>query len=143
MPPVSAFIGLGRWCFFTRFTPSTTTCSASTRRSTVPRLPLSRPQRTMISSPFLMRFMSEHLGRERHDLHELLGAQLARHRPEDARADRLHLRREEHRGIVVEADERAIRPAHALGGAHHDRVVYLALLHAAARRAVLDAHLDQ
>src|SRR3954463_1783105 len=54
MPPCSPFIGLGRWCFFTRFTPSTTTCCASMRRRTVPRLPLSRPLMTMTSSPFLI-----------------------------------------------------------------------------------------
>src|SRR3954470_22559284 len=65
MPPVSPFIGLGRWFFFTRFTPSTTKCSASTRRSTVPRLPLSRPAITTTSSPFLMRFITAPRGRAR------------------------------------------------------------------------------
>src|SRR6185436_13499696 len=55
MPPVMPFIGFGRWCFLVRFTPSTTTWSASTRRSTVPRLPLSRPASTMTSSPLRMR----------------------------------------------------------------------------------------
>src|SRR5438552_18050787 len=91
MPPVWPFIGLGRWCFFTRLTPSTTTCSASMRRSTVPRLPLSRPDSTTTSSPFLILCISvfrsvflQDLGSERDDLHEPLGAQLARHRPEDA-----------------------------------------------------------
>src|SRR5687768_15266113 len=143
MPPVCPFIGLGRWCFFTRFTPSTTTCSASTRRITVPRLPLSRPDSTTTSSPFLIRCISKHLWGKRYDLHEALGAQLARHRPENARADRLHLRRQQHRGVAVEADERAVGAAHALGGAHHDGVVDLALLHPPARRRVLDAHLDQ
>src|SRR5256885_9078476 len=99
MPPVCPFIGLGRWCFLTRLTPSTTTCSASTRRSTVPRLPLSRPDSTITSSPFLILCISvfrsvfrsvflQDLGCERDDLHEPLGTQLARHRPEDARADR-------------------------------------------------------
>src|SRR5687768_16540876 len=143
MPPVCPFIGLGRWCFFTRFTPSTTTCSASTRRITVPRLPLSRPDSTTTSSPFLIRCISKHLWGKRYDLHEALGAQLARHRPENARADRLHLRREQHRGVVVEADERAVGAAHPLGGAHHDGVVDLALLHSSARRRFLHAHLDE
>src|SRR5436853_1306091 len=101
MPPVWPRIGLGRWFFFTRFTPSTTTCSASTRRSTVPRLPLSRPAITTTSSPFLMRFITAPRG-EGDDLHELLGPELTRHRPENTRADRLHLRREQHRGIAVE-----------------------------------------
>src|SRR5882672_1382209 len=143
MPPVWPFIGFGRWCFLTLLMPSTTTCSASTRRSTVPRLPLSRPVMTMTSSPFFMRCMLEHLWRERHDLHELLGAQLARHRSENARADRLEFRRQQHRRIAVEADQRAVGAAHALGGAHHHGVVDLALLHAAARRRVLHAHLDE
>src|SRR5262245_25122158 len=51
MPPWMPFIGFGRWCFFTRLMPSTTTCPASMRRSTVPRLPLSRPAITITSSP--------------------------------------------------------------------------------------------
>src|SRR5215210_8682851 len=143
MPPVMPFIGLGRWCFFTRFTPSTTRKSASTRRTTVPRLPLSRPQSTTTSSPFLILCISEHLRCQRYDFHEALGAKLARYRAENARADRLELRREQHRGVAIEADERAIRAAHALGGAHHDRVVDFALLHPAARRGLLDAHLDE
>src|SRR5688572_24426573 len=142
MPPVTPFIGLGRWCFLTRLTPSTTTCWSSMRLSTVPRLPLSRPASTTTSSPFLMRCMSEHLGCERDDFHELLGAQLARHRAENARPDRLHFRRQQHRGVAVEADQRAVGAAHALGGAHHHGVVDLALLHAAARRGVLHAYLD-
>src|SRR5262245_48860796 len=173
MPPWMPFIGFGRWCFLTRLMPSTTTCPASMRRSTVPRLPLSRPAMTMTSSPFLIRSIlvissglgdlqgarqgvgpfpshpapllhpaSEHLGSERHDLHEPLGAQLARHRPEDPGADRLELRVEQHGGVRVEAHQRAIRTAHALRGAHDHRVVDLTLLHAPAGRGVLDAHLD-
>ncbi len=39
---------------------------------------------------------SEHLRRERDDLHELLGAELARDRPEDAGTDRLELLVDEH-----------------------------------------------
>src|SRR5262249_28167171 len=110
---------------------------------TVPRLPLSRPASTTTSSPFLILCMSQHLWSERNDLHEALGAQLARHRPEDARADRLELGREQHRGVAVEPDERAVGAAHTLGRAHHDRVVDLALLHATARRGLLHADLDQ
>src|SRR5258706_454919 len=67
-------------------------------------------------------FHLEHLRSKRDDLHELLGAQLARHRPEDARADRLHLRREQHRRVAVEFDQRAVGAAHALAGARHDLV---------------------
>src|SRR6478735_8868885 len=95
MPPVTPFIGFGRACFFTRLTPSTTRCSSSTRRSTAPRLPLSRPEMMITSSPFLIRFMVGPLQRsqdfrgERHDLHETLGAQFPGHRAEDTGADRL------------------------------------------------------
>src|SRR5262249_57783705 len=110
---------------------------------TVPRLPLSRPASTTTSSPFLILCMSQHLWSERNDVHEALGAQLARDRPEDARADRLELGREQHRGVAVEADQRAVRAAHALRGAHHHGVVDLALLDAPARRRLLDAHLDE
>ena len=59
-------------------------------------------------------------------------------RPEDAGADRLALRVDQHRGVAVEADQRAVGPAHALGGAHHDGLHHLALLHAAARDRLLD-----
>src|SRR5688572_25758651 len=96
MPPVTPFIGLGRWCFFTRFAPSTSTWSTSTIRSTVPRLPRSRPVVTTTSSPFLILFIGlsslQHFRRERDDLHEALGSELARDRTEYARADRLELR---------------------------------------------------
>src|SRR5258708_1289366 len=51
---------------------------------------------------------SEHLRRERNDLHVVLGAQFARNRSEDARADRLHLRIDQHRRVVVEADHRTV-----------------------------------
>src|SRR6185369_17280488 len=84
-PPVVPFSGLGLTCFFTTLTPSTTRRVSSTRRVTVPRLPLSRPVVTTTWSPLRILFMvtssrtaSEHFGRQRHDLHEALGAQLAR-----------------------------------------------------------------
>ena len=51
----------------------------------------------------------EHLGRERDDLHELAGAELAGHRPEDARADGLHVLVDEDRGVAVELDVAAVR----------------------------------
>src|SRR5574338_776387 len=146
MPPVTPFIGLGRWCFFTLFAPSTTTCSASTILSTVPRLPLSRPAITTTSSPFLILRITlvplQHFRRERDDLHELLAAQFPRDRPEDACADRLELRRQQHCGVAVEFHQRPVVAAHALRGAHHHRVVDLTLLDAPARCRVLDTHLD-
>src|SRR3954452_12025132 len=103
MPPVTPFIGLGLVCFLTWLMPSTTTRSSSLRRTTLPRLPLSRPAITMTSSPlrilFMFAFPSEDFGSERHDLHEALGAQVARDRPEDAGADGLQLVVEQHGGI--------------------------------------------
>ena len=50
----------------------------------------------------------------------ILGAQLARHRPEDARADGFALRIDEHGRIAVETDEAAIGTAYAFGGAHDE-----------------------
>src|SRR5690606_20203239 len=85
---------------------------------------------------------SQHFGSERDDLHELLGTQLAGHGPEDARADRLVLVVEQHRGVAVEADQRTVGTTHALAGTHHDGVVDLALLHLAARDGILHRHLD-
>src|SRR5688500_5529999 len=115
-------------------------------RSTVPRLPLSLPVVTTTSSPFLILCMLvvplQHFRRERTDLPESLRAHLARDRSEDAGADRLELRVQEHRRVRIELHQRPVGTAHAFGGAHHDGAVDLALLHAAARRCVLHAHLD-
>src|SRR3990172_4131397 len=80
--------------------------------------------------------------RQRYDLHEPLGTQFARHRPEDARADRLELGGEQHRRVGIEADQRPVGAPHAFGGAHHDGVVDLALIHTPARRGVFDGHFD-
>src|SRR5687767_10124880 len=146
MPPVTPFIGFGRWCFFTLLAPSTSTWSASTIRSTVPRLPLSRPVTTITSSPFLILCMRlsclQHFRGKRNDLHEAFGAQLPRDRPEYACPDGLELGCEQHRCVRVESDHRAVTAAHALGRAHHDRVIDFAFLYPAARRRILDAHFD-
>jgi hypothetical protein len=94
---------------------------ASTRRNTVPRLPLSLPVMTMTSSPLRILFHGrslQHFRRQRHDLHEALGAQLARHRAKDTRANRLQLVIEEHCRIAIELDQRAIRTTNALGRAN-------------------------
>ena len=80
--------------------------------------------------------------RQRHDLHEALGAQFARDRAEDAGADGLQLGVEQYGRVVVELDRRAVAAAQALGRAHDDGAVDLALLDATARRAFLDRHLD-
>src|SRR5258708_33646290 len=140
MPPL--WPAAGRVWRFTMLTHCTTTRSTSrSTRSTSPRLPLSRPVTTTTLSPFLIlnfAAMSEHLGRQRHDLHELARAQLARDRSEDARADRLALFRDEDRGVAVEADGAAVGPADLLRGAHDHRLVHVALLYAAARDRLPD-----
>src|SRR6478672_4857192 len=151
MPPGWFFIGLGFVCRFTWFTPLTITCVSSTTLATSPRLPLSRPAMTTTLSPFLILRMcslfeleaaSEDFRRQRDDLHEPLGAQLARDRSEDAGADRLELVVEQHGGVRVEANERAVIAANALAGAHDDGAVDLALLDTTTRRGFLHRNLD-
>src|SRR5580704_15546970 len=100
---------------------------------TAPLRPLSRPAITMTVSPLRILFMLKNLWRQRDDFHELDIAQLARHRPEDARADGLELVGQQHRGIGVEADRGPFRSPHAALGAHHDGFVSLPFLDLAAR----------
>src|SRR5215470_10647479 len=147
MPPGSP--GACRVCRFTMLTPCTRTrISLRSTRSTSPVLPRSLPVMTTTLSPFLILNFAmilasppvrlEHFRRQRNDLHELLAAQLARHRPEDAGADRLALLVDQHRRVAVEADRAAVGAADLLGGAHDHRLVDVALLHPATRDRVLD-----
>src|SRR5215470_13595263 len=114
MPP--GFPGAGRAWRFTMFTPCTSTRDSSrSTRSTSPVLPLSLPVRTTTLSPFrILNFTAiiapdfrspalQHFWRERDDLHEVLAAQFARDRAEDAGPDRLALLGDEHRRVAVEA----------------------------------------
>src|SRR5437899_9551368 len=127
MIPLSAWGVVARLCFFTTFTPSTTTrnCLGYTC-STLPSRPRSSPRITRTRSPlatwslwragsrslrrprrlFLKTsgFISDHLRRERHDLHALLLAQLAPDRPDDAGPAGVALLGDEHRRVLVEAD---------------------------------------
>src|SRR5690349_7776225 len=96
------------------FRLSTMTLPLGSTRVTLPRRPLSLPAITITSSPCLIRLMSrslQHFRSERDDLHERGRAQLARDRPEDARADRLELVREQDGRVAVEADQRAVGAA--------------------------------
>src|SRR6266496_3288433 len=104
---------------------------------TLPLAPLSRPAMTTTSSPFLI-FMSEHLRSQRDDLHELLVAQLATDRSEDAGAPRLVVLLDQHGGVLVEADVRPVRAPPLLRRADDDRLDDIALLHAGTRHRVLD-----
>src|SRR4029077_8315003 len=81
---------------------------------------------------------SEHLRRERDDLHELLLAQLAAHRTENTGASRLAVGLEDDRGVLVEADVRTVGPAALLDGAHDDGLDDVTLLHVATGDRVLD-----
>src|SRR5690349_5784275 len=122
-------------------------CGSMTR-STVPRLPLSLPVMTITSSPFFILRMLvclsclDDFGRERNDLHETLGPQFAGYWSENTRADRLQLGGQQHRGIAVELDRRAVRAANPLRGAHDHGVINLALFDAPAGSRVLDADFD-
>src|SRR5581483_8178352 len=80
----------------------------------------------------------EYLRGERDDLHEVLLAQLARDRAEDAGAGRVVLIGEDDGGVVVELDVGAVRPAVFLRGADDDRLDDVALLDGAARGRLLD-----
>src|ERR1700712_5005906 len=146
MPPVVPLRGFGLVCFLTVLMPSTIRCESSLRSETTPRLPLSRPANTMTWSPLRILFMAllslQNFRGQRHDLHELFGAQLARHRSEDAGADRLQLGVEQHGCVAVAIDEGTIGATDALGGANHDGAVDLALLDATTRSGFLDADLD-
>src|SRR5690349_7811016 len=143
MPTDTPAFGFGFWCFLTTLMPSTSTLPVGSTALTVPRRPLSLPVVTTTSSSFLILFMtsSDDFRRQRHDLHEAV-AQFARDRSEDAGADGLEFRVEQHGRVRVEADGRAVVAADGEPGAHHDRVVHLALLDLAARDRVLDRHLD-
>src|SRR6266480_1813774 len=86
--------------------------------------------------------MSDHLRRERDDLHEPLVAQLAPDRPEDAGRARLALVGDEHGGVLVEPDVGAILALGLLGRADDHRPHHLALLDLAGGDGVLDRHHD-
>src|SRR5690606_39192673 len=145
MPPWVPAMGLALTCFFTTLTPSTSTWSGPTRRSTVPRRFLSRPVRTITSSPlriFCILRSLQHFRSQGHDLHELLGTQLARDRSEDTSANGFQLGVEQYGGVATELDQRAVFTANALSGTNHYCVVNFAFFDAPAGSRFLDSHLD-
>src|SRR5262249_7335235 len=85
---------------------------------------------------------SEHLRCERDDLHELLGAELARDRSEDARTDRLFLRVDEDGAVLIELDVAPVRAQILARGADDDRARGVALLDLGAREALFDRDHD-
>src|SRR5215212_8573210 len=81
---------------------------------------------------------SEHLRCEGDDLHEPLVSQLAAHGAEDARTARLAVLAQDHRGVLVELDVRAVGTPAFLAGAHHHGLHDVSLLDVAAGDGVLD-----
>src|SRR5215204_6091608 len=107
----------------------------------LPVLPLSLPEITMTSSS-VRSFISKHLRGERHDPHEAAVAQLARDRPEDARAARSVLGVDDHGRVLVERDVRAVLAPELLLRAHDDGLDDLALLDRSLRGGLLDGRGD-
>src|SRR5512133_2665036 len=105
---------------------------------TLPLTPLSLPEITRTSSPFLIFMLLQHLRGEGDDAHEALLPQLTADGAEDARAARVPAVLDENGSVLVETDVRAVRPAALLGGAHDDGLDDLTLLDVAAGDGVLD-----
>src|SRR2546429_4302862 len=138
-------------CRFRMLTPFTTIlCWPGMVRSTSPCLPLSLPAMTITGSPgarssqrrvgsglFLSTVLKD-LRSERDDLHEVALAQLARDRSEDTSAARVVGRSEKDGPVLVEADQRSVRPLVLLVDTHHDGLHHLALLDLAAGLGRLD-----
>src|SRR3954452_12570318 len=110
---------------------------------TLPVLPLSLPAITTTSSSVrIFMPMSEDLRGEADDLHEAAVAQLAGHRPEDARPARVVLRVDDHRGVLVEGDVGAVVAPELLAGAHDHGLHHVALLDGPVRDRLLDGGHD-
>src|SRR3954469_1457362 len=157
MPPWMFRCGFGRVCFLVKFTRSTTAVPLTGfTRSTLPCLPRSLPARTTTLSPFFtcgldagcsfcfvafpymdMFVTSDDFRRERDDLHELPLAELAGHRTENARPDRLAGIVDENGRVVVELDVRPVATAALLHRANDDGLDDRTLLHGAVRRSFL------
>src|SRR5512144_2039241 len=82
--------------------------------------------------------MSDHLRRQRHDLHELLVAQLPAHRAEDAGRPRLALIGDQHGGVLVEPDVGAVPALGLLGRPHDHGLRHFPLLDLPRGNGVLD-----
>src|SRR4051794_6194493 len=80
---------------------------------------------------------SNHLARERHDLHEVLVAQLAGDGAEDARAARVVFLVDHDGRVAVEADVGAVAADRRLLGADNDAADDLALLDVTAGQRLL------
>src|SRR3954466_11312246 len=92
---------------------------------------------TTSSSLRILAAMLEDLRGQRDDLHEVAVAQLARHRPEDARAARVVGGVDDHGGVLVEGDVGAVLAPELLLRAHDNGRHDLALLDVAVRDRLL------
>src|SRR4051794_12506758 len=113
---------------------------------TGPVLPLSLPDMTFTVLPLRIlkpAMALKHLRSQRDDLHEVAVAQLARHRPEDARPARVVGGVDDHGGVLVEGDVGADLAPELLLGANDDGGHDLALLHVAVRDRLLDGGDDR
>src|SRR5579885_2302522 len=156
MMPAGCCGEVARWCFLIMFTPVTIARpSFGLTSRTWPVLPLSLPAVTSTLSFFFSLFIVvvsrcpqsaarrraaslDDLRSERDDLHKVALAQLAGHRPKDARAARVLLVGEDHRRVLVEADVRAVLASVGLGDAHHHGPDHVALLHRRVGLRLLD-----
>src|SRR5438093_943208 len=159
MPPCATWTPRRRCPAFSwrlrMLTPLTTTlCFSGMVRRISPCLPLSLPAMTITGSPgasssqwrlVCCLFFStglQDLRGERDDLHEVPLAKLARDRPEDAGSARVVGGREQDGGVLVEADERAVRPLVFLVDPNHHGLHHLALLDLPAGLGGLDGGRD-
>src|SRR5262249_49742754 len=71
----------------------------------------------------------KHLRGQRHDLHKVALPQFTGDRAEDARAARFQVVLNHDGGIIVKAQNRAVRPPNRLPGAHDHASDHIALLH--------------
>src|SRR5581483_570824 len=132
----------------TTLTPSTITLRLRGSTSIIrPVLPLSLPVMTTTRSFFrtlISTFItpSNHFRREADDLHESLVAQLAGDGAEDARAHRLIVRLDDHRGVLIKANIRAVLAARLFARADDDGAHDLALLDRAIGRCLFDRRRD-
>src|SRR5581483_3626396 len=138
-----SLIGRGFVCRLTMFRFSTTTRrSRGLASSTLPCLPRSLPLRIWTRSPFftfsVVGMSSQHLRRERHDLHEVLLPELAGDGAEDARPARVPLVVDDHGGVLVEGDRGSVLAVLRLLRAHDHRAHDLALLDRPLRTGRLD-----
>src|SRR4029078_13726810 len=97
---------------------------------------------TSSSRRIFARPMLEHLRREADDLHEVAVSQLARDGPEDPGAPRVVVRIDDHRGVLVEGDVRAVIAPELLLRAQDDGLDDLALLDGPLRVGLLERRGD-